>query len=78
MIHHFDRGIQYCSNGYTQILKRNKIEIIMTEEDHFCENTITELVNEILKDGFYQEQTFKGVTHAKRIAKNAIKLYNEI
>jgi putative transposase len=27
LIHHSDRGIQYCSNVYTQILKRNKIDI---------------------------------------------------
>ncbi|MFD1015035.1 IS3 family transposase, partial [Winogradskyella rapida] len=32
--HHSDRGIQYCSNQYTQILKRKKIDISMTEENH--------------------------------------------
>ncbi len=30
LIHHSDRGIQYCSNVYTQILKRKKINISMT------------------------------------------------
>jgi len=34
LIHHSDRGIQYCSNQYTQILKRKKIDISMTEENH--------------------------------------------
>ncbi len=33
LIHHSDRGIQYCSNVYTQILKRNDIGISMTEEN---------------------------------------------
>ena len=34
LIHHSDRGIQYCSNVYTQILKRKKIGISMTEENN--------------------------------------------
>ena len=78
LIHHSDRGIQYCSNVYTQILKRKKINISMTEENHCYENAMAERVNGILKDEFYLDQTFMNVAHAKRAAKNAIKLYNEI
>jgi len=78
LIHHSDRGIQYCSNVYTQILKRKKIDISMTEENHCYENAMAERVNGILKDEFYLDQTFMNVDHAKRAAKNAIKLYNEI
>ena len=76
LIHHSDRGIQYCSNQYTAILKRKKIEISMTEENHCYENAMAERVNGILKDEFYLDQTFTSVTHAKRATKNAIKLYN--
>jgi len=78
LIHHSDRGIQYCSNVYTQILKRNRIDISMTEENHCYENALAERVNGILKDEFYLDQTFTDVAHAKRATKNAIKLYNEI
>ncbi|QLE03061.1 IS3 family transposase [Galbibacter sp. BG1] len=78
LIHHSDRGIQYCSNVYTQILKRNRIDISMTEENHCYENAMAERVNGILKDEFYLDQTFTDVAHAKRATKNAIKLYNEI
>lgn len=78
LIHHSDRGIQYCSNVYTQILKRKKIDISMTEENHCYENALAERVNGILKDEFYLDQTFTSVAHAKKAAKNAIKLYNEI
>jgi len=78
LIHHSDRGIQYCSNQYTQILKRKKIDISMTEENHCYENAMAERVNGILKDEFYLDQTFDSVAHAKRAAKNAINLYNEI
>ena len=78
LIHHSDRGIQYCSNLYTQILKRKKIDISMTEENHCYENAMAERVNGILKDEFYLDQTFMNVTHAKRAAKNVIKLYNGV
>ena len=78
LIHHSDRGIQYCSNVYTQILKRNKIDISMTEENHCYENAMAERVNGILKDEFYLDQTFTSMEHAKRATKNAINLYNEI
>ncbi len=50
----------------------------MTEENHCYENAIAERVNGILKDEFYLDQTFDGTAHAKRAAKNAIKLYNSI
>jgi transposase InsO family protein len=78
LIHHSDRGIQYCSNQYTQILKRKKIGISMTEENHCYENAIAERVNGILKDEFYLDQTFDNVQHAKRATKSAINLYNQI
>jgi len=78
LIHHSDRGIQYCSNVYTQILRRKKIGISMTEENHCYENAMAERVNGILKDEFYLDQVFTNKEHAKRAAKNAIKLYNEI
>jgi putative transposase len=50
----------------------------MTEENHCYENAMAERVNGILKDAFYLDQTFMNEAHAKRAAKNAIKLYNEI
>ncbi|WP_317171467.1 IS3 family transposase [Tamlana sp. I1] len=78
LIHHSDRGIQYCSNVYTQILKRKKIGISMTEENHCYENAMAERVNGILKNEFYLDQTFDSMAHAKRATKNAINLYNEI
>ena len=77
-IHHSDRGIQYCSNVYTQILIRKNIKISMTEDNHCYENAIAERVKGILKDEFYLDQTFDSIQHAKRATKNAVNLYNEI
>ena len=78
LIHHSDRGIQYCSNQYVNELKKKKINISMTEENHCYENAIAERVNGILKDEFYLDQTFFDVKHAQRATKNAISLYNEV
>ena len=77
-IHHFDRGIQYCSNIYTQILINNDIKISMTEDNHCYENALAERVNGILKDEFYLDQSFDTIQQAKLATKNAINLYNQI
>ncbi len=50
----------------------------MIQENHCYENAMAERVNGILKDEFYLDQTFAHVDHAKRAAKNAINLYNQI
>lgn len=77
LTHHSDRGVQYCSHMYVNELKKRKIKISMTEENHCYENAIAERVNGILKDEFYLDQTFFNTIHAKRAAKNAINLYNK-
>jgi len=76
LVHHSDRGIQYCSNQYVNVLKRNNIRISMTEENHCYENAVAERVNGILKDEFFLDQCFFSNEHAKIATKNAIKLYN--
>ena len=76
LIHHSDRGVQYCSHMYVNELKRKGIKISMTEENHCYENAVAERVNGILKDEFYLDQCFFSTTHAKRATKNAIKIYN--
>ena len=50
LIHHSDRGVQYCSNDYVKILQKNNIKISMTENGDPLENAIAERVNGILKD----------------------------
>lgn len=76
LIHHSDRGAQYCSNLYVDELKKNKINISMTEENHCYENAVAERVNGILKDEFYLDQCFFNTSHAKIATKNAIDIYN--
>jgi transposase InsO family protein len=76
LIHHSDRGIQYCSNLYVEMLKKHKIRISMTEENHCYENAVAERVNGILKDEFYLDQCFFSIDHARMATKNAIDIYN--
>jgi len=77
LIHHSDRGVQYCSHPYTKELLTRNIGISMTEENHCYENAVAERVNGILKDEFYLDQTFFNVKHAQDAVKNAISLYNQ-
>lgn len=77
LIHHSDRGVQYCSHPYVNELKKKGIQISMTEEKHCYENAVAERVNGILKDEFYLDQCFSTTELARLATKNAIKIYNE-
>lgn len=76
LVHHSDRGIQYCSKEYVNELKKRDIRISMTEENHCYENAIAERVNGILKDEFYLDQCFVNTFNAAVATKNAIDIYN--
>jgi len=76
LIHHSDRGVQYCSYQYTGELLKRGVRISMTEENHCYENAVAERVNGILKDEFYLDITFFSVKIAQKAVKNAIKIYN--
>jgi len=76
LVHHSDRGIQYCSNQYVNELKKREFKISMTEENHCYENAIAERVNGILKDEFYLDQTFFSKKAATNATDNAIYIYN--
>jgi putative transposase len=76
LVHHSDRGFQYCSNQYVDVLKKHGILISMTEENHCYENAIAERVNGILKDEFYLDQCFYSLSHACKATKSAIEIYN--
>jgi len=76
LIHHSDRGIQYCSKQYVTQLRKRNVKISMTEENHCYENAVAERVNGILKDEFYLDQCFVNTHNAKVATKNAIDIYN--
>jgi len=78
LIHHSDRGVQYCSNEYVKLLKKYKIEISMGEAGNPYDNAIAERVNGILKTEFYLGETFNDFTQAKKAVEQSIELYNNL
>ena len=76
LIHHSDRGIQYCCNDYVNFLKGSKINISMTENGDPYENAIAERVNGILKDEYDLNHTFSDYHAALEATKVAVYKYN--
>lgn len=76
LIHHSDRGVQYCSYKYTKKLQRKNIKISMTESGDPLENAIAERVNGILKTEWLNDIKVKEIHHAKLELKRIIHLYN--
>jgi transposase InsO family protein len=76
LIHHSDRGFQYCSPIYTQALESNKVSISMTTKYDPYENAVAERVNGILKNEFLLDQTFYNEKHAQKEVKRSIEVYN--
>ena len=76
LIHHSDRGVQYCSYEYTRLLRNNNIKISMTEQNHVYENALAERVNGILKDEFLLGETLQSYEIARKMVKQAINIYN--
>jgi len=78
LIHHSDRGIQYCCTDYVAFLQGSKIEISMTENGDPYENAIAERVNGILKDEYELHTTFKDYLEANEAVKSAVSKYNNL
>lgn len=76
LIHHSDRGIQYCCNDYVNYLEGSKIEISMTENGDPYENAIAERVNGILKGEYELEETYPDYFAALEAVKIAVYKYN--
>jgi len=76
LIHHSDRGVQYCCSEYVQMLEHFKIQISMTENGDPYENAIAERVNGILKGEFGLGKSFSSIDQAIKDTKQAIRIYN--
>ena len=78
LIHHSDRGTQYCSKLYTQELKKNNIQISMTENGDPYENAVAERMNGILKDEFGLAEQMENLSEAIYQTKQGISIYNTL
>jgi putative transposase len=77
LIHHSDRGVQYCCHDYVSVLKNRKIKISMTENGDPLENAIAERVNGILKDELL-EDVYNDFQTAQYSVAKAISVYNHL
>lgn len=77
LIHHSDRGVQYCSESYVKLLQDNNMRISMTENGDPLENAVAERMNGILKEEYLKHDKPENKEQAKRLLDRAIKLYNE-
>jgi putative transposase len=75
LIHHSDRGLQYCSGDYVSLLEHNGIKISMTQNGDPLENAMAERVNGILKDELL-EICYPTFENAQGPIASAISTYN--
>lgn len=76
LIHHSDRGIQYCSKDYVKLLQDYEIQISMTENGDPLENAIAERLNGIIKDEYLYNYEVNSVIEACQLLKQVVELYN--
>lgn len=76
LVHHSDRGIQYCCDAYVEILQKNSISISMTQSGSPYDNAIAERVNGILKSEFNLWRVFLSYSDAIEPVHKAILNYN--
>lgn len=77
LIHHSDRGIQYCCKAYVAMLKEHKAQISMAAAGNCYENAVAERVNGILKDEYGLDETFTDEREALIACRQAIAAYND-
>lgn len=78
LIHHSDRGCQYCSQEYVTKLQQHGILISMTEKGDPYENAIAERVNGILKTEWLYQMTLTSDWQAQKSIDKIVFLYNNV
>ena len=76
LVHHSDRGVQYCSQKYVDLLQKNGIAISMTENGDPLENAVAERINGIIKQEYLELGKPCTVKEAKVQLDRAVELYN--
>lgn len=76
VIHHSDRGCQYCCHEYLERLEGHGILSSMTDDNHCYQNAVAERVNGILKDEFNLDAVFRTFDELKVAVEKAVRVYN--
>jgi len=78
LIHHSDRGFQYCCDEYQKILNKRNIHCSMTESYDPYANAVAERVNGILKQEFLLDRYDAKLPIIKEMVSNSIRVYNQL
>ena len=76
LIHHSDRGYQYCCNDFQKVLARRQVQCSMTERYDPYANAVAERINGILKQEFLLETYDVGLSVMQGLVKNSVDIYN--
>lgn len=76
LIHHSDRGCQYCSTAYVEMLKSHGISISMTQSGDPLENPVAERANGILKTEWLYKMTIATRDECRTVLERIIDFYN--
>lgn len=76
LIHHSDRGLQYCCNDYQLILEESNLNCSMTEKYDPYQNAVAERINGILKQEFIRGITASDLTLMTKLIEESIDIYN--
>lgn len=78
LIHHSDRGAQYCCEDYITVLEKNGIQISMSRRGNPYDNAIAERVNGILKSEFYLDRFFTDISQVRLVVQQVVTTYNTL
>lgn len=78
LMHHSDKGIQYCCDAYIKMLKNNHIDISMTSKYDPYENAKAERINGTIKNEFELDSIMPDIKYAKREIAKTINIYNKL
>ena len=76
LIHHSDRGIQYASSEYVDLLNRNHISISMTETGDPKDNAQAERINNTMKNELLKDIRFTSLDEVIAAVSRAVDFYN--
>lgn len=77
LIHHSDRGVQYCSRQYVEALHARGVRISMTQSGDPLENPVAERINGIIKNEYLKYYALQNETQAQQLLHRVIRSYNE-
>ena len=78
LIHHSDRGAQYCSREYIDLLQKNQIAVSMTDKGDPYENALAERMNGIIKSEFVLQTAVRDFSQTHELIMQSVDAYNNL